>query len=174
MDVDSKLAGVVVGVVGTGMMASAHAFRHSQLGLKTVIGSRVASRAQALAAKIPHGNVEGYSQEEMLEKANFIILAIPSTELRDFFDKHRPLIAGKNKMFVDLSVTFSRYGSPKVQPPTVSDGPNWNGPYFDMCNYLKDRLNDDSATFVKAWHNLYFKSIMNDKVQPVECARSEG
>ena len=116
------------------------------------------------------GKCDGGSQAEMVQKANFIILAIPSPALIPFLETHRDAIVGKGKMFVDLSVTFSRYGSPAVQPPTKSDGPNWRGPYFDYVNYMKDRLNDPTATFVKAWHNLYYKSIANNKVQPVECA----
>lgn len=156
---ENKLANVVVGVAGTGMMGGAHAFRHAQIGLPVVIGSRDPNKAQALASKINKPNVTGTSVADMLEKANFIILAVPARTLTDFFDTHRDLIVGKSKMFVDLSVTFSRMGSPAIQPPTSSDGPNWRGPYFDMCNYQKDRLNDPTVSFVKTWHNLYYKSI---------------
>eukprot|EP00746_Dinoflagellata_sp_MGD_P133103 gnl/MRDRNA2_/MRDRNA2_66789_c0_seq2.p1 gnl/MRDRNA2_/MRDRNA2_66789_c0~~gnl/MRDRNA2_/MRDRNA2_66789_c0_seq2.p1 ORF type:complete len:241 (+),score=42.05 gnl/MRDRNA2_/MRDRNA2_66789_c0_seq2:79-801(+) len=160
---------LIIGVAGTGMMASAHAYRHAQIGLPVVIGSRDPAKGKRLAQSIG-GKCEGSSQREMVEKANFIILAIPPIALRDFMDTHREVIVGKGKMFVDLSVTFSRYGGTKVQPPTQSDGPNWCGPYFDMVNYLRDRLNDSSSSWVKAWHNLYYKSIKNNKVQPVECA----
>ena len=57
----------------------------------------------------------------MVERANFIILAIPSKSLVSFLETHRDAIVGKGKMFCDLSVTFSRYGGPSVQPPTHSD-----------------------------------------------------
>jgi len=174
------LDGVIVGVIGTGMMATAHAFRHSQQGLPVVIGSREPSKAHQLAAEVdarrqkaPHSvgpAVRGGSHAMALEAANFIILAIPATCLRPFLDQYRQLIVGKGKCFVDLSVTFSRFGSPQIQPPTLSDGPGWRGPYFDMVNYLRDRLGDPSTQWVKAWHNLYYKSIMDDKRQPVECA----
>jgi len=168
-DTASDFGDVVVGVAGTGRMASAHAYRHSQIGLPVVIGSRDAAKSKKLAQSIG-GKCEGGTQAEMIEKASFIILAIPSGALIPFLETHRAAIEGKGKMFVDLSVTFSRMGSPAVQPPTRSDGPNWKGPYFDYVTYMKDRLNDPSATFVKAWHNLYYKSIANNKVQPVECA----
>eukprot|EP00392_Amoebophrya_sp_AT5.2_P006300 g6311.t1 len=180
-----SLAGVTVGVIGTGMMASAHAFRHSQLGLPVVIGSRDADRAKDLAGQInrrhaqnknstlslvPPPPVLGGTHAETLERANFIILAVPPTALKAFFDQYREQYIGKSKSFIDLSVTFSRYGSPRVQPPAQADGTNWRGPYFDMVSYLKDRVNDEDGThFAKAWHNLYYKSIMNNKVQPVEC-----
>ncbi|CAD7949381.1 unnamed protein product [Amoebophrya sp. A25] len=173
------LKDVVVGVAGTGMMGSAHAFRHTAVGFPMMIGSRDPQKAQQLATEIeqqltlksaaPRVRFAGASYKGMVERANFIILAIPATELRNFIDAYREDIVSKKKCFMDLPVTFSRYGSSQVLPPTTSDGPNWRGPYFDMINYLSDRLNDPSTGFVKAWHNLYFKSIMNNKVQPVEC-----
>lgn len=154
MDKSNEFGDLVIGVVGTGMMASAHAYRHSQIGIPVVIGSRDPARAKRLAQSIG-GKCEGGSHAEMVSRANFIILACPPTALRDFVDTHREAITGKSKMFVDLSVTFSRYGSPKIQPPTQPDGPNWRGPYFDMVNYLKDRLNDPTSSWIKAWANLY-------------------
>merc|ERR1719473_2419227 len=102
----------------------------------------------------------------MVERSNFIILACPATVLRSFIDTHGEALRGKNKMFVDLSVTFSRFGSPRTQPPTESDGPGWRGPYFDMVNYLRDRLDDPTAGWVKAWHNLAAGSILKNRVQP--------
>lgn len=252
VDMSAEFGNVVVGVVGTGMMAGAHAYRHSQIGLPVFVGSRDPAKGKKLAQSIG-GKCEGGSQAEMVEKASFIILAIPSvryaratvarvsphvhwrraserrapgealvgywhrlpislwpanqpvprqlacdppislvalfarglpgadsflhlcsatpqTSLIEFLDTHRAALVGKGKMFCDLSVTFSRYGSPAVQPPTEADGPNWRGPYYDYVSYMKDRLDDPSATWVKAWHNLSYRSIANNKVQPVECA----
>ena len=110
----------------------------------------------------------------MVAKANFIILACPPTALRGFVDEHRDALRGKGKMFVDLSVTFSRYGGPRVQPPTESDGPQWKGPYFDMVNYLRDRLDDPTSGWIKAWSNLAAGSIRDNRVQPVEVAGDES
>jgi len=169
-DTSSLVGDVIIGVVGTGSMASAHAYRHSEIGVPVVIGSRDAAKAKQLAASIG-GKCEGGTHAEMLNKANFIILAIPpGPACRDWVDEHREAIVGKGKMFVDLSVTFSRFGSPATQPPTVSDGPNWRGPYFDQVNYLRDRLNDPTSGWVKAWANLMAASITRNKVQPVEVA----
>ena len=166
----NAFADLIVGVVGTGSMATAHAFRHSQYGIPVVIGSRDPARGKELARRIG-GKCEGGSHEELVQKANFIILAIPpGPYCRDFIDKHRDALWGKGKMFVDLSVTFSRFGRPEVQPPTKSDGPNWRGPYFDQVNYLRDRLGDPSSSWVKAWHNLAAGSILKNRVQPVEVA----
>eukprot|EP00931_Biecheleriopsis_adriatica_P119486 TRINITY_DN94709_c0_g1_i1.p1 TRINITY_DN94709_c0_g1~~TRINITY_DN94709_c0_g1_i1.p1 ORF type:complete len:235 (-),score=28.21 TRINITY_DN94709_c0_g1_i1:290-958(-) len=165
----SEFGDLAIGVVGTGMMASAHAYRHSQIGIPVFVGSRDPAKGKRLASTIG-GKCEGGSQEELVQKANFIILAIPPTALRDFVDTHRDALVGKGKMFVDLSVTFSRYGSPAIQPPTQSDGPNWHGPYHDMVNYLRDRLSDPSSSWIKAWANLYYLSIANNKAQPVEVA----
>merc|ERR1711998_90130 len=102
---------LVIGVAGTGMMASAHAYRHTQAGYSVVIGSRDPAKGKRCAQQMG-GKCVGGSQAEMVEKANFIILAIPPTALRDFIETHRSAIVGKGKMFVDLSVTFSRFGGP--------------------------------------------------------------
>merc|ERR1711907_421804 len=118
------------------------------------------------------GKCEGGSQEEMVKAANFIILAVPPTALKSFIDTYSKDLKGK--MFVDLSVTFSRFGSTRVQPPASPDGPNWNGPYFDMVNYLRDRLGGGSSSWVKAWHNLAAASIYHNRVQPVEVAGDDA
>ena len=44
-----------VGIVGTGMMARAHATAWTKLGMKVFIGSREPSKATALAAKMGNG-----------------------------------------------------------------------------------------------------------------------
>ena len=152
---------VVVGIAGTGSMGRAHASRWSQEGLKVVIGSRDPARAQRLAGQC-RGDVEGTSHAEMLKKANFIILATPPGQaLADFFDAHKDIIRGAGKCFVDLSVAFSRYGSPAVQPPP---------PYLSTIEWLKDRFDDPSTCFVKAWANLMAASIVQNRKQPVEVA----
>ena len=56
---------LAVGIVGTGMMATAHATAWSSLGMKVYIGSRDAARGQALARKIGNG-CKGGTHAEML------------------------------------------------------------------------------------------------------------
>jgi len=142
---ENKLANIVIGIAGTGRMGGAHAFRHSQLDIPVIVGSRDAAKAQEVAERVGKPNCTGTTLAEMIEKANFIIVTVPSGNVTEFFDTHRDLIVGKGKMFNEISSTFSKMGGPDVQPPTESDGENWKGPYFDMCNYQKDRLNDPST-----------------------------
>ena len=70
-------------------------------------------------------------------------------------------IKGRGLCFVDLSVAFSRYGSPAVQPPA---------PFFSTIEWLKSLLDDPSTSFVKAWANLMAQSISKNRKQPVEVA----
>ena len=49
MDMSGEFKDLVVGVVGTGMMASAHAYRHSQIGLPVFVGSRDAAKGKKFA-----------------------------------------------------------------------------------------------------------------------------
>ena len=86
---ENKLANVVVGVAGTGRMGGAHAFRHAQIGLPVIVGSWDPAKAQELAQEIGKPNVTGTSLEEMIEKANFIIVTVPSTRVTEFFDTYR-------------------------------------------------------------------------------------
>ena len=152
---------IVVGVAGTGMMGQAHAYRWSKEGLKVVIGSRDPKRAEALATKLGAG-VEGGSHADMLAKANFVFLCTPPGKcLSDFFEAHGAAIKGRGLCFVDLSVAFSRYGSPAVQPPA---------PFFSTIEWLKSLLDDPSTCFVKAWANLMAQSISKNRKQPVEVA----
>merc|ERR1712118_573990 len=98
----------------------------------------------------------------MIRSCNFIILCIPPGKAStDFIDSYRDEITGKAKMFVDLTVSYTKYGSPAVQAPA---------PYLDHVNWLKDRLNDPTASWVKAWANLMWKSIRDNRQQPVEVA----
>ena len=53
---------IVVGVLGTGMMGTAHAVRHSAIGLPVFIGSRDGAKGKALACQIGGGKCEGGTQ----------------------------------------------------------------------------------------------------------------
>lgn len=155
---------LAIGIVGTGMMGTAHAQAWSSLGMKVFIGSRDAENGKRHAAKIGNGAVGG-GHEEMLESSNFILLCInPGPSSISFIDKIKPLVAGKGKMFVDMSASYTRYCPPENRAPE---------PYKSHVNWLKDRLADPSSSFVKAWANVMYSSISGFRVQPMEVAGDE-
>ena len=80
-------------------------------------------------------------------------------------NEHREVIAGTSKNFVDLSVTYSRYGGPDVQAPP---------PFVDHASWLKATLNDDTAGFVKAWANLMWTSIRDNRQQVTGGGTGQG
>jgi predicted dinucleotide-binding enzyme len=156
---------ISIGIVGTGSMASAHAYRWSQYGIPVFIGSRDPAKGKQLAETIGCG-CRGGGHLDMIRASNFIMLCIyPGKPSSDFIDTYRDELSGKSKMFVDMSVAFSRLGyprgGPRVQPPA---------PYQDHVNWLKDRLDDPTASWVKSWANLMAGSIRNNRRQPVEVA----
>jgi len=159
------LNNLVIGIAGTGRMAQAHAYRWSSYGIKVLIGSRDPAKGRELAQRIG-GKCEGGGHVEMLRASDLIILAIyPGKCSTDFIDTYREEIVGKGKMFLDMTVAYSRFGSPSVRGPK---------PYADHVNWLKDRLNDPTASWVKAMANLMARSIYQNKVQPVEVAGDEA
>eukprot|EP00403_Amphidinium_massartii_P010014 CAMPEP_0178409342 /NCGR_PEP_ID=MMETSP0689_2-20121128/20413_1 /TAXON_ID=160604 /ORGANISM="Amphidinium massartii, Strain CS-259" /LENGTH=210 /DNA_ID=CAMNT_0020030481 /DNA_START=78 /DNA_END=711 /DNA_ORIENTATION=+ len=161
-----KFDDVQIGIVGTGMMASAHAFRWSQYGIKVFISSRDPAKAQKLAESIGNG-VQGGSHEEMIKASNFIMLCIhPGKPAAEFIDSNRDELSGKGKMFVDMSVPFSRLGYPAAGPEVQQ----YIYPHLDHVSFLKEKLNDPTASFVKAWANFMAGSIARNRVQPAEVA----
>ena len=100
-----------VGIVGTGMMARAHATAWTKLGMKVFIGSREPSKATALA--------QGGSHAEMLEASHFILLCInPGPPSWSFItDTLKPLASCKSKMFCDMSASYTRFCSEAQRPP---------------------------------------------------------
>ena len=72
------LDGLVVGIVGTGMMATGHAVRWAKLGLPVIIASRDPSRAQRLAARVG-GKARAATHAEMVAQSTMILLCTPAT-----------------------------------------------------------------------------------------------
>ena len=192
----TKVAGledIAVGIVGTGMMGTAHAkawtrvrglperissFNRArklqracllltifapfaQLGMTVFIGSRDAARGAKAAASIGNGCAGG-GHAEMLEKSNFVLLCIkPGPPSVQFVDSIKEQVKGKGKSFVDMSASYTRYCSDRDRAPP---------PYKSHLNYLKDRLDDPSSSWVKAWANVMYTSISNFNRQPMEVA----
>ena len=92
-----------IGVVGTGLMGTAHAQAWSKLGMKVFIGSRDPERGKKKAAAIGNG-CDGGSHAELLEQCSFILLCIkPGPDSKSFIEYCKPLVSGKGKMFCDMA-----------------------------------------------------------------------
>lgn len=158
-----QFAGVVIGIVGTGMMATAHAARWSTYSIPIVIGSRDPSRAKQLARRIGRGNVSGVSHEEMLSKANFIFLCTPAgAPAKQFVEKYAKQLSGKG--ICEMSASYSRWSNPSQRAPA---------PYQSQLTWLSDvavqaGADADSTTWVKAFCHVNASSISNNKQQPME------
>jgi predicted dinucleotide-binding enzyme len=157
---------ISIGIVGTGSMATAHAYRWSLEGIKVFVGSRNAAKGRQLAQRVGNG-CQGGEHLDMIRASNFIILAIyPGATTADFIDKYREELVGTGKMLVDLSVPFSRLGYPRAGPEVRQ----FIHPHLDHVNFIKAKLNDPTASVVKAWANLMASSIANNRRQPVGVA----
>lgn len=157
---------LVIGVLGTGPMGSAQAFRWAQHGFKVVIGSRDKSRGEQAAARIGKGCV-GTSQEEMCHLSNVIIICVNAGHpFEQSIDKFRKHCMGKGKVFVDLLVAYSRYFGDAQRP-------NGGGPPYSTTIHGKERMGDSTAAWVKCFANLAAGSVRNRRVQPVEVAGDE-
>ena len=93
-----------IGIVGTGLMATAHAKAWSSLGMTVFIGSRDPAKATRLANSVGN-NCVGGDHAAMLEASNFILLCIHAGPTSTgFIDTIKPLVMGKGKMFCDMAL----------------------------------------------------------------------
>ena len=107
---------LVIGIVGTGDMASSNAELWTSLGLPVIIGSRDLDRGESLARRVGNGCV-GTSVAHMCTGANVIILCIhPLAPLEEFLDAHRSRLYGAGKIFIDLCAAYTRYYSDDQRP----------------------------------------------------------
>ena len=127
----------------------------------------------------------------MIGASNFLILCIPpGPPSLAFIDQHREELVGKGKMFVDLSASFTRSAAACSEtnlaareplPPLgnrplhlarrfYSDAQRPPPPCYSHLLWLRERLNDPTASWVKAWANLMSGSIKSNRCQPVEVA----
>lgn len=76
---DREFAVAIVG--GTGNLGTALALRLAAPGVKVIIGSRDPEKARAvvdsLRPKITHGVIEGYANQEAVQQAEFVVIAVP-------------------------------------------------------------------------------------------------
>jgi len=156
-DLSKDFEGVVIGVLGTGDMASAHASRWGSYNIPVFIGSRDGNRGAALAKRVGRPNVQGGTQAEMLEACSIVFLCIhPGAISSDFIGANKDKLEGKG--VVDMSASYTRYYSEKDRPPA---------PFQDHMTWLMS-LQGGDASWCKAFSHVMASSVRNNKCQPME------
>ena len=104
-------------VGGTGNLGSALALRLGAPGVKVIIGSRDAQKAQAavdaLKPKMRAGELEGTTNRQAVRDANFVVIAVPYEGQAQMVQDLKGQVAGK--IIIDTVVPLNK-GKPFVPP----------------------------------------------------------
>jgi 8-hydroxy-5-deazaflavin:NADPH oxidoreductase len=105
---------------GTGKEGSAVAMRFAKAGVRTIIGSRAAEKAQAMAAtingKFGIENTEGYTNREATAKADIVLLAVPYDGMRPILEDIKPAAAGKVIINIASSLDQEKKSRARINP----------------------------------------------------------
>ena len=96
----TEIGDLTVGVLGgTGPQGKGLAFRWAKAGLKVVIGSRSAERAEATAAELREAaaveHIAGLDNVECASQADVVLVAVPWDGHGDLLESLREVLAGK-------------------------------------------------------------------------------
>jgi NADPH-dependent F420 reductase len=105
---------------GTGKEGSAIAARFAKAGVRTLIGSRDALRAQntanTLNAQFKINNVEGYTNREATAKAEIVLLAVPYDGMKPILEDIKPAAAGKVIINIASSLDAEKKSRARINP----------------------------------------------------------
>lgn len=105
---------------GTGKEGSAIAARFAKAGVRTLIGSRDALRAQntanTLNAQFKINNVEGYTNREATAKADIVLLAVPYDGMKPILEDIKPAAAGKVIINIASSLDAEKKSRARINP----------------------------------------------------------
>jgi 8-hydroxy-5-deazaflavin:NADPH oxidoreductase len=105
---------------GTGKEGSAIAMRFAKAGVRTIIGSRDAAKAQAMAAtingKFSIKNTEGYTNREATAKADIVLLAVPYDGMKPILEDIKPAAAGKVIINIASSLDAEKKSRARINP----------------------------------------------------------
>jgi 8-hydroxy-5-deazaflavin:NADPH oxidoreductase len=105
---------------GTGKEGSAIAMRFAKAGVRTIIGSRDAAKAQAMAAtingKFGIKNTEGYTNREATAKADIVLLAVPYDGMKPILEDIKPAAAGKVIINIASSLDVEKKSRARINP----------------------------------------------------------
>ncbi len=105
---------------GTGKEGSAIAARFAKAGVRTLIGSRDAIKAQNTANKINEEfkikNVEGYTNRDATAKADIVLLAVPYDGMKPILEDIKPAAAGKIIINIASSLDAEKKSRARINP----------------------------------------------------------
>ncbi len=105
---------------GTGKEGSAIAARFAKAGVRTLIGSRDAMKAQttaaALNAKFAIKNVEGYTNRDAAAKADVVLLAVPYDGMRPILEDIKVSVPGKVIINIASSLDPEKKSRARINP----------------------------------------------------------
>jgi 8-hydroxy-5-deazaflavin:NADPH oxidoreductase len=105
---------------GTGKEGSAIAARFAKAGVRTLIGSRDATKAQNAATKINEEfkikNVEGYTNRDATAKADIVLLAVPYDGMKPILEDIKPAAAGKVIINIASSLDAEKKSRARINP----------------------------------------------------------
>jgi 8-hydroxy-5-deazaflavin:NADPH oxidoreductase len=105
---------------GTGKEGSAIAMRFAKAGVRTIIGSRDAAKAQNMAAtingKFGIKNTEGYTNRDATAKADIVLLAVPYDGMKPILEDIKPAAAGKVIINIASSLDQEKKSRARINP----------------------------------------------------------
>jgi NADPH-dependent F420 reductase len=105
---------------GTGKEGSAIAARFAKAGVRTLIGSRDAMKAQNTANKINEEfkikNVEGYTNRDATAKADIVLLAVPYDGMKPILEDIKPAASGKVIINIASSLDAEKKSRARINP----------------------------------------------------------
>ncbi len=105
---------------GTGKEGSAIAMRFAKAGVRTIIGSRDAGKAQNMASTINSKfnikNTEGYTNRDATAKADVVLLAVPYDGMKPILEDIKPAVAGKVIINIASSLDSEKKSRARINP----------------------------------------------------------
>ena len=105
---------------GTGKEGSAIAARFAKAGVRTLIGSRDALKAQTTAnnmnTQFNLKNVEGYTNRDATAKADIVLLAVPYDGMKPILEDIKPAAAGKVIINIASSLDAEKKSRARINP----------------------------------------------------------
>ena len=106
---------------GTGKEGNAIAARFAKAGVRVIIGSRDALKAQNAAqelnARIGASNVEGYSNRDAAAKADIVLLAVPYAGMQPILADLREVV--QNKIVISVASSLDPERKSRAKPPAA-------------------------------------------------------
>jgi NADPH-dependent F420 reductase len=108
---------------GTGKEGNALAFRFARAGVRVLIGSRDAAKAQTAANELnarlgsPALRVEGYSNRDAAAKADIVLLSVPYDGMRPILEDIRD--AAQNKIVINIASSLDPERKSRAKIPAA-------------------------------------------------------